>query len=586
MATLSFACPKCNRKFDRVKPEMAGSKVRCKCGYVFRLGPKKEKPQTARSIKAKPAVAKPVAAKPVSAKPVSAKPIAAKPTAAKPVAAKPVVAKPIAAPSLPATTASDQVAAAPSASAASVAAKPVVDPLLETRPAGSKSVTARQPTHNPSADSTTEKQRPATQKAKARFRVEPEQAPANKLDSSGTDDVDRLIQSVSDVEDDNASDSFANFEDSGELDQLIAQSNDEVATPASVPPSIDDVDALIAPLASDARTNNPPSSVQSPTIEAQPIQDHSVDDLIGATASTSLNDDDEVLAPLIDDDDVLAPLVDDEEDVLAPLIPDDELAPIVDNAIEPEILDPIIEPVMQANSVQPTVIQPTVLTATPVVGSAVPVAPAAPAVPTTPGLGNADQSGLQPLVDPATGGLPYIPDPQGTAAATSNPYATSGPPITNNPYASPPSTTAASSKGARSKRSRSSGNPAAIIAPGVALIVVGAIGLIRNFVISIGLFAILGSNQVPQEIRDERVYNGAIMVAIGILVFALVMSVLALIGGICMTTRKGYSLAIAGAIAAVISVGYFSAIGIPLGTIVGIWAIVVLCLPGTRKAFD
>jgi hypothetical protein len=43
MATLSFQCPKCGKIHDRIKPEMAGFKVRCQCGFIFRLGPKSAK---------------------------------------------------------------------------------------------------------------------------------------------------------------------------------------------------------------------------------------------------------------------------------------------------------------------------------------------------------------------------------------------------------------------------------------------------------------------------------------------------------------------------------------------------------------
>jgi hypothetical protein len=43
METLSFSCPNCNKVYSRVKPEMVGNKVRCACGFVFRLGTKNEK---------------------------------------------------------------------------------------------------------------------------------------------------------------------------------------------------------------------------------------------------------------------------------------------------------------------------------------------------------------------------------------------------------------------------------------------------------------------------------------------------------------------------------------------------------------
>lgn len=43
MPTLSFSCPSCTKLHERVKPEMVGHKVRCQCGFVFRLGSKSDK---------------------------------------------------------------------------------------------------------------------------------------------------------------------------------------------------------------------------------------------------------------------------------------------------------------------------------------------------------------------------------------------------------------------------------------------------------------------------------------------------------------------------------------------------------------
>jgi hypothetical protein len=43
MPTLSFSCPKCDKQHDRIKPEMVGHKVKCQCGFVFRLGSKADK---------------------------------------------------------------------------------------------------------------------------------------------------------------------------------------------------------------------------------------------------------------------------------------------------------------------------------------------------------------------------------------------------------------------------------------------------------------------------------------------------------------------------------------------------------------
>ena len=43
MSTLSFSCPQCQKEHRRLKPELAGHKVKCQCGFVFRLGSKEDK---------------------------------------------------------------------------------------------------------------------------------------------------------------------------------------------------------------------------------------------------------------------------------------------------------------------------------------------------------------------------------------------------------------------------------------------------------------------------------------------------------------------------------------------------------------
>ena len=43
MATLSFSCPQCGKLHERVNSGMVGFKVKCKCGFVFRLGSKADK---------------------------------------------------------------------------------------------------------------------------------------------------------------------------------------------------------------------------------------------------------------------------------------------------------------------------------------------------------------------------------------------------------------------------------------------------------------------------------------------------------------------------------------------------------------
>ena len=56
MSTLSFSCPKCQKVHSNIKPELVGHKVKCQCGFVFRLGPKTDKqPRFDRERKRKPA---------------------------------------------------------------------------------------------------------------------------------------------------------------------------------------------------------------------------------------------------------------------------------------------------------------------------------------------------------------------------------------------------------------------------------------------------------------------------------------------------------------------------------------------------
>lgn len=48
-AAFSFNCPQCGKTYDNVKANMAGRKVSCTCGKVFRLGPKTEEQIAARA---------------------------------------------------------------------------------------------------------------------------------------------------------------------------------------------------------------------------------------------------------------------------------------------------------------------------------------------------------------------------------------------------------------------------------------------------------------------------------------------------------------------------------------------------------
>ena len=48
-AAFSFNCPECGKTYENIKANMAGRKVSCTCGKVFRLGPKTEEQIDARA---------------------------------------------------------------------------------------------------------------------------------------------------------------------------------------------------------------------------------------------------------------------------------------------------------------------------------------------------------------------------------------------------------------------------------------------------------------------------------------------------------------------------------------------------------
>src|SRR5207248_2361571 len=81
------------------------------------------------------------------------------------------------------------------------------------------------------------------------------------------------------------------------------------------------------------------------------------------------------------------------------------------------------------------------------------------------------------------------------------------------------------------------------------------------------------------EARDrtgERIQNGALAAV------ALVLNVLVLLGGLRMRATRGYGLALAGSIAAIIPLNSCCCVGLP----VGIWALVVLLKPEVKAAFQ
>ena len=43
MSSLTFSCPGCQRQYQRIKTEIRGYRVRCPCGFEFRVGDKSDR---------------------------------------------------------------------------------------------------------------------------------------------------------------------------------------------------------------------------------------------------------------------------------------------------------------------------------------------------------------------------------------------------------------------------------------------------------------------------------------------------------------------------------------------------------------
>lgn len=130
-----------------------------------------------------------------------------------------------------------------------------------------------------------------------------------------------------------------------------------------------------------------------------------------------------------------------------------------------------------------------------------------------------------------------------------------------------------------------------ILAPAIALIVIGFFALLGN---AYTLFSVLanpaGFRQQMQQIQAMFPAGGGAMpfdpvemVKVTSIVF-MVISLLQMIGGVCMAQRRGYPIAIIGAVLAIMNCNN-ALICIPSFGI-GIWAMVVLFMPTVRAHFS
>lgn len=145
-----------------------------------------------------------------------------------------------------------------------------------------------------------------------------------------------------------------------------------------------------------------------------------------------------------------------------------------------------------------------------------------------------------------------------------------------NPYASP---TAYSQTPAPNMP-----NTGKIVAPGIALIVVGVLGL--GFSLFNVVFALTANPQIdpnaPEFVREMQA-NSAGPVAAGIQSLFVLVNLLVIVGGVQIMRISTWPLGLAAAIAAIINFGSCCCI---LGIPIGIWSIIILAQEDVRRLFD
>lgn len=153
--------------------------------------------------------------------------------------------------------------------------------------------------------------------------------------------------------------------------------------------------------------------------------------------------------------------------------------------------------------------------------------------------------------------------------------------MSNNPYSENPFSTP---NGPGAVPPKNSGSNADIIAPGIGLIIVGALGvLVALFGVISALFIEPTINpDLPPEWQEfQKGASGplaAVIQGLGLIAASVV-----IVGGICMVRRTNYALALTGSILAIVNcVGGCCILGLP----VGIWAIVILSQESVKRRFE
>jgi hypothetical protein len=146
---------------------------------------------------------------------------------------------------------------------------------------------------------------------------------------------------------------------------------------------------------------------------------------------------------------------------------------------------------------------------------------------------------------------------------------------TVNPYQSPASVFPAVRRAPRPP------SRAVVIVPAIFMIVVSSLTLLLflYFLVMFLIGSTMVVGQVPEAAMPEAL--GRLGGALTVIIAALALNGVVLTGAIRMLKFENWGLALTAAIIHILPCSVFF-----LGTPIGIWALVILCLPGVRKQFD
>ena len=147
-------------------------------------------------------------------------------------------------------------------------------------------------------------------------------------------------------------------------------------------------------------------------------------------------------------------------------------------------------------------------------------------------------------------------------AGSPNPFA--GPQASENPYAHRPAAGYVPRVDAQTAKGK-------LLAPGILLAIFNGLGLVFCLFAVFGFLLELAENRL----EDDDI-GGIIVIGVG-----MVVTVLGVLGAICMLRMKSYGLAVAGAISSILS-GLTCCL-LPMGF--GIWALVILMDPDVKRFF-